>query len=86
MFSALCGAPIVLDEPPEISFNRKTGLFCVAIKQLGLCLAYPPSAFVQAFADAANHVRELRIGKTGEVIEVDFDSKFERVYPIDKIA
>jgi hypothetical protein len=79
-------AVMFVDEPPE--FEYRDGMFFIRQRISETCIierVMRPSIFMQSIARAAAVAREHRLGGA-EIIPVDFDSKFERVFPKDKSA
>jgi hypothetical protein len=75
-------ATVLIEEAPEFEFSG--GLFYVRDGQ-GV-RAMRPTAFFQGFHSAAQAMQDYHARTSGEVIPVDFNSKFERVFPADKSA
>jgi hypothetical protein len=77
-------AVVFVDEPPEFTYEH--GLFHIR-QQISettfIERVMRPAVFMQTIARAVEAARKHRLG-SAEIIAVDFDSKFERVFPKDK--
>lgn len=81
---AIAGSTVMLEE--SATFEVRGEMFFIRLGNF--TFAMPPSVFTASFGNAAEclHIFRTVPRRAAEVIHVDFNSKFERVYPKDKIA
>jgi hypothetical protein len=79
-------AVFYVSQPPTLEL--RDGLFHVCFDigdEYKFQVVMPPSAFFSALQRSNGLQRDFQAG-AAEVISVDFDSKFERIFPKDKTA
>jgi hypothetical protein len=83
---AILDACFFCDDVPNIYF--KDGLFhvCVEIGAYRFERVMAPNVFFKSVAAGQEAIRQYRETGSAEIIPIEFDSKFERVYPADKSA